>query len=90
MTRVVEIIVFVISTQWRAFSTQFCLTLVQESLTYSGGGAYWRFYGSLFYILKNVHARFPSVSLVRTANIHILEGSKSFNGRPCALSHRFN
>ncbi len=38
MTRQVEIIVIVISTQWRAFSTQFCLTLLQESLTHSRGG----------------------------------------------------
>ncbi len=29
----VEIIIFAISAQWRAFSTQLCLTLVQESLT---------------------------------------------------------
>ncbi len=53
MTREVEIIIFVINAQWRAFSTQFCLTLVQQSLTHSrggglirgGGGAYWRTYG---------------------------------------------
>ncbi len=34
----VEIIIFVISAQWRAFSTQFCLILVQEWLTHSRGG----------------------------------------------------
>ncbi len=36
--REVEIVEFVISAQWRAFSTQLCLTLVQESLTRSWGG----------------------------------------------------
>ncbi len=51
MTREVEVIIFEISAQWRAFSTPFCLTLVQQSLTHlSGGGlfevgAYWRIYG---------------------------------------------
>ncbi len=34
----VKIILFVISTQWRAFSTQCCVTFVQESLTRSRGG----------------------------------------------------
>ncbi len=47
---VLEIIVFAISTQWRAFSTQFCLALLQQPLTHSRGalirgeGAYWRIY----------------------------------------------
>ncbi len=38
MTTEVKIIVFVISTQWRAFSTQDFFTFVQESLTHSRGG----------------------------------------------------
>ncbi len=40
MNREVEIVAFVICTltQWRAFSTQFCLTLLQESLTHLRGG----------------------------------------------------
>ncbi len=43
----IEIIVFVISTQWRAFSTPFCLTLLQESLTHSRGD-YSSFYGIMY------------------------------------------
>ncbi len=42
MTRDVEIIVFVISAHWRSFSTQFCSTVVHESLTHFRGGAYSR------------------------------------------------
>ncbi len=46
MTREVEINIFVISTQWRAVSTQFCLTLMQpmtgsfegRGLSRGGGG----------------------------------------------------
>ncbi len=59
-----EIIVFVISTQWRAFSTQFGLTLLQERQTHSRGGglfeggSYWRIYGTNNFILYNLTSKF--------------------------------
>ncbi len=56
-TREAESTVFVISAQWRAFSTQFWLTLLQESLTHSRGLLedlryyYYYYYITVFAIL---------------------------------------
>ncbi len=47
MVREAEIIVFVISTQWRTLSTVYTVLvdLLHESLIHFRGGAYWRFDG---------------------------------------------
>ncbi len=76
------------SAQWRAFSTQFCLTLVQQSLTHSRGGGLIRGEGGLLEDLRSKYAQVVEECRRRCCGAVQLRSSPAVAGGETAASRR--